>query len=451
MNILTEKIGRLYPAMLVASLGSALIASVYSIVDMAMIGQALGPSGPAALAVVAPIWNIIYSLGLLTGIGGSVLFSSLRGQHPDRPEIANEMFTVSLAGALGLSVFCWMGLIFFDVPLLQAFGADPAMLEMAQSYLLPVKFAVPCFLLNQFLAAYLRCDGSASLAAWAVLGGGVFNILGDWFFIFPCGMGMMGAGLATAGGAVITTLLMLAHFKMKKNTLHLRRITHFFRKLKAVIISGFSTFFSDIAMGFLTILFNRQILLYLNQDALAVYAIIINISTIVQCFGYSVGQASQPIVSAAYGAGKTERIRKCLHYAVFSALVFGVAWMFAASRYQELFVMLFMKPTASILQMAPAILTVYALSFILLPYNIFASYYCQAIMKPGSAFIISLLRGAVLSGLLIIILPAWISPDTLWWAMPITELLVSLVSTAMLVKYTRELPKNNLASASQEQ
>ena len=48
----------------------------YNIVDMAMVGQYQGPDGTAALAVVAPIWNIIYSLGLLMGIGGSVIFST---------------------------------------------------------------------------------------------------------------------------------------------------------------------------------------------------------------------------------------------------------------------------------------------------------------------------------------------------------------------------------------
>ena len=47
---------------------------------MAMVGQYHGPEGSAALAVVAPVWNIIYSLGLLMGIGGSVLFSTIRGK-----------------------------------------------------------------------------------------------------------------------------------------------------------------------------------------------------------------------------------------------------------------------------------------------------------------------------------------------------------------------------------
>lgn len=67
MDLLTGKIRPIYFKYLSAAFGSAMITSVYSIVDMAMVGQYQGPDGTAALAVVAPIWNIIYSLGLLMG------------------------------------------------------------------------------------------------------------------------------------------------------------------------------------------------------------------------------------------------------------------------------------------------------------------------------------------------------------------------------------------------
>lgn len=58
-----------------------------------------------------------------------------------------------------------------------------------------------------------------------------------------------------------------------------------------VSVTGFATFFIDVAMGILTILFNRQIMKYLDTDALAVYGVIVNISTFAQCCAYSVGQA----------------------------------------------------------------------------------------------------------------------------------------------------------------
>ena len=78
MDFVKDKIRPLYFRYLGAAFGSALITSIYSIVDMSMVGQYQGPDGTAALAVVAPVWNIIYSLGLLTGIGGSVLFGTTR-------------------------------------------------------------------------------------------------------------------------------------------------------------------------------------------------------------------------------------------------------------------------------------------------------------------------------------------------------------------------------------
>ena len=62
MDFLNGKIRPIYFKYLTAAFGSALIGSIYSVVDMAMVGQYHGPNGTAALAVVAPIWNIIYSL-----------------------------------------------------------------------------------------------------------------------------------------------------------------------------------------------------------------------------------------------------------------------------------------------------------------------------------------------------------------------------------------------------
>ena len=77
MDFLNGKIKTIYFKYLSAAFGSALITSIYSIVDMAMVGQYHGPEGSAALAVVAPVWNIIYSFGLLMGIGGSVVLTEL--------------------------------------------------------------------------------------------------------------------------------------------------------------------------------------------------------------------------------------------------------------------------------------------------------------------------------------------------------------------------------------
>ena len=74
MDLLRGNIKTLYFKYLSAAFGSALISSIYGIVDMAMVGQYQGPDGTAALAVVAPVWNVIYSIGLLMWFGCSVIF-----------------------------------------------------------------------------------------------------------------------------------------------------------------------------------------------------------------------------------------------------------------------------------------------------------------------------------------------------------------------------------------
>lgn len=191
------------------------------------------------------------------------------------------------------------------------FGTDETLLALAQQYMIPIKVVFPLFLFNQMLAAFLRNDGAPALAALGVLSGGIFNVLGDWFFVFPCDMGVYGAGLATALGSAVSFLVMLTHFASRKNTLRLVKPKRLARKLWKIAVTGFSSFFIDMAMGILTVLFNRQIMQYLGSDALAIYGPIINVSTFVQCCAYSVGQASPSFRRISARGKRLASARRC--------------------------------------------------------------------------------------------------------------------------------------------
>ena len=437
MDLLNGKVKPLYFKFLSAAFGSAIISSVYSIVDTAMVGQYQGPNGTAALAVVAPMWNIIYSLGLLMGIGGSVIFSTKRGGRTNTDGSENQYFTATVIGSVLLAILSWIGIICFEDALLTFFGADETLLPLARDYMRPIKYVFPLFLFNQMLAAFLRNDGSPGLATLGVLSGGIFNVFGDYFFVFPCDMGIYGAGLATAIGSGISFIVMLTHFVSRKNTLKLIKTDHLLAKLRTISITGFSTFFIDVAMGILTVLFNRQIMKYLGANALSIYGPIIQVSTFVQCCAYSVGQASQPIISTNFGAEKPERIKETLSLALWTTAFFGLFWTALSMAVPNFYIRVFMAPTEEILAMAPAIVRTYALSFILLPFNIFSTYYFQAIAQPKAAFVVSVARGLVISGILILILPVIAGASSLWFAMPITEVLVAIYAGAKIKKYTK--------------
>ena len=445
MDFLNGNIKSIYCKYLAAAFGSAVISSIYSIVDTAMVGQYQGPDGTAALAVVAPVWNIIYSLGLLMGIGGSVIFSTQRARHESGAGTAgageneNQYFTTAVIGGIILSVLAWIGVIVFEDGILTFFGADESLLVLAKEYMKPIKYVFPLFLFNQMLAAFLRNDKDPALATFGVLSGGIFNVFGDYYFVFPCDMGIYGAGLATAIGSAISFVVMMSHFFKKKNTLRLVAPQNLFAKLGEISVTGFATFFIDVAMGILTVLFNRQIMAYLGANALAIYGPVIQVSTFVQCCAYSVGQASQPIISANFGAGKGDRIRQTLRLALITTAIFGLFWTGLSMACPNFYIRVFMSPTDEILAMAPAIIRAYALSFLLLPFNIFSTYYFQAIMQPIVAFIVSVARGLVISGILILVLPAVVSAGSLWFAMPITELIVACYVVLAMRRHTQKL------------
>lgn len=139
-------------------------------------------------------------------------------------------------------------------------------------------------------------------------------------------MGIYGAGLATAIGSAISFVVMLTHFFSRKNSLALERPTAVLKKFREISVTGFSTFFIDVAMGILTVLFNRQIMEYLGANALAIYGPIINVSTFVQCCAYSVGQggAADHLHKLRCRQGKSNQTNssvRTLYYGIFWSLL----------------------------------------------------------------------------------------------------------------------------------
>lgn len=102
-----------------------------------------------------------------------------------------------------------------------------------------------------------------------------------------------------------------------------------------------------------------------------------------------------------------------------------------------------MAPTAEVYAIAPAIFRSYGISFLLLPLNIFSTFYFQALMRPAASFTISVTRGFLISGALILILPMTMGANALWFAMPITEVIVAAGVITLIVKCTNQMPNES--------
>ena len=474
MELLSGNIKKIYFKYFAATFGCSCISCIYGIVDMAVVGQYHGPDGTAAMSVVMPVFNIIYALGLLFGIGGSVLYSLEKGhdagKNPDEnpqakadpdnlqtgagpdntqagadsggktggsPGCQDEYFTVACAAAVIFSLLLWIILFAFDEELLYLFGADDDLIVLAMQYMAPLRYGAPVFLFVELIGAFLRNDNAPGLATAAVIGSGIFNVFGDIFLVFGLDLGIMGAGIATCIGGGVSLLIMTAHFFSKKNSLRFVKIKGFARKFAQIVKNGFSTFFADLSLGIVTVLFNRQIMTFLGSNALSVFGILMNLNTFVMCCGYSIGQSAQPIISTNLGAGKTDRIHTTTRCAIATTAVFGIMWIAIIFSVPELLVKLFMSPTEEVLQMAPSIMRTYGIAFLFMPFNVFSTYYFQSILRPATAMAISLARGLFLSGALIMLLPVLFGANAIWLAMPTTEIAVAIYAAGAMTRAER--------------
>lgn len=435
---MTEKpMKQLYFKYLIAAFGSALVGAVYTLVDMAVIGQYAGPTGTAAIALVLPVWSFICSLGILTGIGGSVLYSNARGEGGTKK--ANAMFTTAMIATALLAAVIWLFMIFCDEQLLRFMGSEGELLEIGLNYLKPLKAAIPVFVFGQMLAAFLRNDNDPGLATFAVVFTSILNILGDYLLTFTFDMGVYGAALATALSNLLSVCIMLTHFVKKKNTLRLVKPVRLLHTSGRIFAIGFSVFFVDLAMGIMTMLYNKRILQLLNNDALSVFGAIASLTTVVQCCSYSIGQAAQPILSANFGAGKTDRVRQVLKYGIVTSVVFGTFWMIVTMVLPTTIIQLFMDATDSVLAIAPGILRKYGIGYLFAPFTLFATYYFQSILKAQISLGISLSRGLIVGGVMLYVLPVLFGADSLWFAMPVAEISVAAVTAWLMWRFTQKL------------
>ncbi len=402
-------------------MGGALATSVYSFVDTIAVGQSCGPLGAAAIAVINPLFALACFVGLLVGIGSSVLMSKAKGAG-ERGK-SDRIFTSSLILLAFLGIIAWVSTCIFLRPILAFCGADDEIMPYAVDYMIPIAIGLPLFMINTFLAPVIRYDERPGLVLKAVLTGGCLNIFGDWFFVFPLGMGMFGAGLATALGALTQTMLLLSHFYMRRSSLRIVNPGNIVKGGRKIIVSGFGASILDVAIGVLTIMINRQTMRYGGKDELAVLGVIMTISFLLQHLYAGIGQAVQPIASTAYGASRKDRVWQAFSYLFSSSVAAGLLSLAVCVAFPIPILRLFIDATDSVLAIGPHIIIIYSLSFLPMAVNINLVFFLQSVLAPVPALVFSLSRGVVISLVLLYVLPAFMGMDGILWAMVAAEVL----------------------------
>ena len=426
--------------------GSALVLSLYSVVDAIMVGRYEGEEGMAAVATIVPIWTIALSLGLLFGIGGATRIASSLGAQKEKK--ARGYFTVTMILLLTVSLLAWLVLLFFDEALLSFFGAEGRTLELALRYVLPIKWVLPFVIFSQALTSFVRNDGSPLYASLAVIVGGVGNIVFDYLLVFVFDLGIYGAGIATAGSECLTCLLLLVRLFLFPKRLRLTSPSDFFHRAAEVFASGFPSFVIDAATGIVAVFMNRQIVSFFQgEEALAIYGVIGQFAFVALSFSYGLAHASQPLIGANLGAHRPKRVRKLLGLGTASAAVLGLVFTVAALLFPEQLASLFLtNPEPSILEAASNYILPYAGTFFFLSLNVFWAYFFIATYNTGLSVVISLCRSILLPLLFIYLFPLFLPPLSLFYAMLAVEGLVALIGGGAIVFLLNKKPSRLLGT-----
>lgn len=422
----TERVSKLLLRFAIPAIVSAMLGAVYNFTDQIFIGQAVGYLGNAATTVAYPLTIVCGAVGLLFGIGATVHFNILQGRGDPDEALRYGANGISMLLVSGVSLM--FVTLLFTTPLLYLFGANAEVLPYAQAYLRITALGIPFLLLTNGGTLIIRADGSPRYTLLCSLAGVGTNILLDYLFLFPLGMGVEGAALATILGQVLSAVLAVRYLRHMK-TGKLKREYFSIRKDRVgnMVKIGAAASLNQVAMLVSQVVLNSSLRYY---GALSVYgssevlaaagvAAKINMLFYALMIGFSVG--CEPIMGFNYGAKNYDRVRETYGKTLLFVLLIGASefacfWLFPqellslfgegaeaygvfAVRYMHIFMFM-----VGINGVAPVTMNM-----------------LSSIGKAKRGTIISLTRQVFLFIPLVLLLPLFFGLDGLLWAGPTAD------------------------------
>lgn len=398
--------------------------SFYILADTYFIAKALGANGIAALNFAIPAFSIVHGIGLMIGIGGATRFSILKSQNQN--EEAESVFSGSLKLGSMIGLMLILVGLFGSRTLSSVLGANADTLPLTQAYMATILSFAVFFILNNTMLAFVRNDNNPRLAMTAMLVGSFSNVILDYVFLFPLGMGMFGAAFATSLSPIISLGVLSTHFaaKRRKPAFLKHKMTR--PAVLDILTLGSATFITEVSSAVVLTTFNLLILGLEGNRGVAAYGIVANLAFVAVAIFTGLGQGVQPLVSRYYGSRQLKLVKKVKRYAVLTAISIALLIYVGTFAYSDTLISLFNNENDSaIVQLADQGMKIYFLGFFFVGINIVTAMFLSATEKARAAFVISILRGLVVIVPLAIVFGNMWQMTGIWSAFVLSELIVT--------------------------
>lgn len=424
MDFLNGDIKKIYRNYLIPTLGSALVMSIYSFVDTIAVGQYAGAIGTAALAVINPLYILMYVLGSICALGGSVRYGHAIGKG--KKDEASGYFSAASILCMALTGAMWIISVIFLGQILRIFGANDAVFPTAMAYGKWIIWFLPVIVLPDYLGAFLRIDRDPKRALRAVMIGGAVNMFLDWLLVFPLQMGVSGAAIATVIGTLVQDIIMFSHFSSRENNLRFVRTAHMLQYTGNILWTGFGSSLLDLGNVALAVIMNQMMRAYGGTEALGIYGVVNTITILFQALFAGVGQTILPAVSINYGAEKKERVRAFYKKARTSIMILGVLFTLTGELFPDQILFLFIHAEGLMITLGSYIFRLYFPCFLFLGYNVLATFVFQALLLHKASMWIAILRSFAVPLMMLFILPHLLGATGVYVTLTLSEFAVAV-------------------------
>ena len=406
--------------------------SIYGVVDGVFVSNYAGKTAFAAVNLIMPALMIFAAVGFMLGTGGSAVVARTMGEG-DLPR-ANRYFSlIIIAGVVSGAVLTVLAELVME-PLCALLGATGEMLPQAVRYGRILTLALVPFILQNMFQSFLVAAERPKLGLGLTVAAGLTNMAGDWLLVGVLPWGVAGAAIATVASSLVGGVVPLVFFLLPNQTpLRLTQTRFEGRILAQTCSNGSSEMMSNLSTSLVSILYNFQLMRLIGEDGVAAFGVImyVNFIFIGVFMGYSIGAG--PVISYHYGAGNHAELQSLLRKSLLLMLLSCAGLTAAAVALARPLSRIFVGYDAELLLLTTRGFRLYALSFLVMGFNIFGSAFFTALGNGVISAAIAFLRTLLFQTAAIFVLPLFLELDGIWLAVTAAELLTLFITILFLV------------------
>ena len=402
---------------------SALTLTASDVADAIVVGNSIGVVGLAAMAFALPVFMVYNVIMHSFGLGGSIRYAGQMARAEEDRAAAGFQGVMATVVLIGLGIAA-LGNVLLQ-PLTALLGADPAsqvLFEATGTYVRLLLVSAPLFFISYSLAYYMRNADLEKEASFCASAGNVCDVVLNVVLVLFLRMGVLGAGIATMAGVLITSALELICLRLRKSPLRLLPLKPDFSGVFRAFRSGFSSSASYVYSLAHILICNNILMRMAGERGVAVFDVIQNISYFYAYLYGAVSQAAQPILSTYQGEHNADGCRSLQRLGLRVALLAGLAAAVVMSIIAPLVCRFFGLTDTEAVNLGAWAIRMFCISTMLGGINAILGSYRLARGQELPAFISTTLRGAV------VLLPATIlfsffGERWFWLLYPVTELI----------------------------